>query len=67
MKALIVAPDFSEDFVADAELEYDLSFVTKAGELRTIHAAFKQQSKHQALPEKLLSHARDVVMMLKGW
>ena len=45
MKALIVAPDFSEDFVADAELEYDLSpSLLKAGELRTIHAAFKQQS-----------------------
>jgi hypothetical protein len=63
VKALIVAPDFSEDFVADAELEYDLSpSLLKAGELRTIHAAFKQQSKHQALPEKLLSHARDVVI-----
>jgi len=63
VKALIVAPDFSEDFIADAELEYELSpSLLKAGQLRTIHTAFKQQFKHAALPAKLLSHARDVVI-----
>lgn len=63
VKALIVAPDFSEDFIADAELEYELSpSLLKAGQLRMIHTAFKQQSKHAALPAKLLSHARDVVI-----
>lgn len=63
VKALIVAPDFSEDFIADAELEYELSpSLLKADQLRTIHTAFKQQSKHTVLPAKLLSHARDVLI-----
>ena len=62
-KCLIVAPNFSEDFVADAEMDYELApSLLTASALYAIHSAFKGQSKHKAMPQKLFSHARDVLI-----
>jgi hypothetical protein len=62
-KCLIVAPDFSEDFVADAEMDYELApSLLTASSFYAIHSAFKGQSKHKSMPQKLFSHARDVLI-----
>ncbi len=59
-KLLLVAPDFSDDFIEDCEMdvELDLSLLT-ASSLIKIFESFKK-SKHKQLPYKLLM--RDVLI-----
>ncbi len=59
-KLLLVAPDFSDDFIEDCEMdvELDLSLLT-AGSLLKIFESFKK-SKHKQFPYKLLM--RDVLI-----
>jgi hypothetical protein len=59
VKILLVAPEFSDDFVTDCEMdvEMNLSLLT-ASTLRSIFEAFKD-SKHQAFPHVLF---RDIVI-----
>lgn len=62
-KCILIAPEFSDDFVADAELDYDLNLTLVSAEsLKEIHQSFRHQSKHKVFPNKLLTHARDVVL-----
>jgi hypothetical protein len=60
-KLLLVAPDFSDDFVTDCELdsEFNLSLLT-ASSLLNILDAFKKSKKHKQFPYKLLM--RDVLI-----
>lgn len=60
-KILIVAPDFSNDFVTDCELdsELNLSLLT-AVSLQNILEGFKKSKKHKQFPHKLLM--RDVLI-----
>lgn len=60
-KTLLVAPEFSEDFISDTELEYqlNLSLIT-AESLLNILQAFKDAKKHDKFPYKLLM--RDVLI-----
>jgi len=60
-KLLLIAPDFSDDFVEDCELdvELDLSLLT-ASSLITILDGFKKSTKYKVFPYKLLM--RDVLI-----
>ena len=55
IKSLLVAPDFSDDFIGETELEFDinLSLIT-ASSLVHILKGFKKANKHKQLPYKLL-------------
>lgn len=60
-KILIVAPEFSNDFVTDCELDstLNLSLLT-ASSLQNILEGFKKSKKHKQFPHKLLM--RDVLI-----
>lgn len=60
-KLLLIAPDFSDDFVEDCELdvELDLSLLT-ASSLMNILEGFKKSTKYKVFPYKLLM--RDVLI-----
>jgi hypothetical protein len=60
-KILIVAPEFSNDFVTDCELDstLNLSLLT-ASSLQNILEGFKKSNKHKQFPHKLL--LRDVLI-----
>lgn len=60
-KILIVAPEFSNDFVTDCELDstLNLSLLT-ASSLQNILEGFKKSNKHKQFPHKLLM--RDVLI-----
>ena len=60
-KLLLIAPDFSDDFVEDCELdaELDLSLLTAAS-LTNILEGFKKSTKYKEFPYKLLM--RDVLI-----
>jgi len=61
IKILLIAPDFSDDFVTDCELdtELNLSLLT-ASSLIKILKGFKKSQKHKQFPYKLLM--RDVLI-----
>lgn len=60
IKSLLIAPEFSDDFVSDCELEYELNLsLITASALKNILTGFKE-SKHKQLPYKLLM--RDVLI-----
>ncbi len=58
---LLFAPDFSEDFIEDCELDsnLDLSLLTASSLLR-IFESFKKSTKYKIFPYKLLM--RDVLI-----
>lgn len=63
VKSLLVAPDFSDDFVNAVELEYELNLtLIPAASLHSIHKAFNERSAQSKFPYKMLAHARDVVI-----
>lgn len=61
IKSLLIAPDFSDDFVNDTEIEYDLnlSLITSSSLLKILEG-FKKSKKHKQFPYKLLM--RDVLI-----
>lgn len=61
LKSLLIAPDFSDDFINDTELEYDLNLsLITASSLLKILEGFKNSKKHKQFPYKLLM--RDVLI-----
>ena len=61
IKSLLISPDFSDDFVNDTELEYDLNLsLITASSLLKILEGFKNSKKHKQFPFKLLM--RDVLI-----
>lgn len=61
IKSLLIAPDFSDDFINDTELEYDLNLsLITATSLIKILDGFKNSKKHKLFPYKLLM--RDVLI-----
>ena len=55
IKSLLVAPDFSDDFINDTELEFDLNLsLITASSLLVILDGFKKAKKHKSFPYKLL-------------
>ncbi len=61
IKSLLIAPDFSDDFINDTELEYDLHLsLIKADSLIKILYGFKNIQKLKQFPYKLLM--RDVLI-----
>lgn len=61
IKSLLIAPDFSDDFISECELEYDLNLsLLKASSLVEIFEGFKKSNKHKSFPYKLLM--RDVLI-----
>ncbi len=61
IKSLLIAPDFSDDFVNETELEYDLNLsLITASSLIKILEGFKNSKKHKLFPYKLLM--RDVLI-----
>jgi len=61
IKSLLIAPDFSDDFINDCELEYDLNLsLITASSLLKILEGFKNTKKHKQFPYKLLM--RDVLI-----
>lgn len=61
IKSLLIAPDFSDDFINETELEYDLQLsLIKAGSLIKILAGFKRSKKLKQFPYNLLM--RDVLI-----
>jgi hypothetical protein len=61
VKSLLVAPDFSDDFINETELEYDLNLsLITANSLMKILDGFKNSIKHTQFPYKLLM--RDVLI-----
>ncbi len=61
IKSLLIAPDFSDDFINDTELEYDLHLsLIKADSLIKILYGFKNIKKLKQFPYKLLM--RDVLI-----
>lgn len=61
IKCLLVAPEFSDDFVNETELEYELNLsLLSASALKKILEGFKDSSKHKQFPYKLLM--RDVLI-----
>lgn len=61
IKSLLIAPDFSDDFVNETELEYDLNLsLITASSLLKILEGFKKAKKHKLFPYKLLM--RDVLI-----
>lgn len=60
IKSLLIAPEFTDDFINDCELEYELNLsLITASSLSAIYQGFKE-SKMKALPYKLLM--RDVLI-----
>lgn len=60
-KILIIAPEFSNDFVTDCELDSDLNLsLLTASSLQNILEGFKKSNKHKQFPHKLLM--RDVLI-----
>lgn len=60
-KMLLVAPDFSDDFIEDCELDVDLDLsLLTAASLISILESFKKSKKHKQFPYKLLM--RDVLI-----
>jgi hypothetical protein len=60
-KILIVAPEFSNDFVTDCELDSNLNLsLLTASSLQNILEGFKKSKKHKQFPHKLLM--RDVLI-----
>ena len=61
VKSLLIAPEFSDEFINDTEEEFDLglSLIT-ASSLLAILEGFKKTSKHKKFPYKLLM--RDVLI-----
>ena len=61
IKILLIAPEFSDDFVTECELdtELNLSLLT-ASSLKKILEGFKKSRKHKQFPYKLLM--RDVLI-----
>jgi hypothetical protein len=61
IKSLLIAPDFSDEFVNDCELEYDLNLsLMTASSLVKVLDGFKKSTKHKHFPYKLLM--RDVLI-----
>ncbi|MFA7290450.1 MAG: hypothetical protein WC055_16360 [Melioribacteraceae bacterium] len=61
IKSLLIAPDFSDDFINETELEYELNLsLIKASSLLKILDSFKKSKKHKQFPYKLL--LRDVLI-----
>jgi len=61
IKSLLVAPDFSDDFIEECELEFDLNLsLMRASSLVEIFEGFKKAKKHKKFPYKLL--LRDVLI-----
>jgi len=61
VKSLLVAPDYSDDFINECEIDYELNLsLIKAQSLVDILYAFKQNKKFKALPQGLLM--KDVVI-----
>jgi len=61
IKSLLIAPDFSDDFINDTELEYELNLsLITASSLLKILEGFKNSKKHKQFPYKLLM--RDVLI-----
>ncbi len=61
VKSLLVAPDFSDEFINDTNDEFELNLsLIKASTLLKILDAFKSAKKHKVFPYKLLM--RDVVI-----
>lgn len=60
IKSILIAPEFSDDFVKDCGLDYELNLsLIAAGSLSKIQEAFKA-SKHKSFPHNLLM--RDVLI-----
>ena len=59
IKSLLIAPDFSDDFVNDCELELNLSLMTASSLIKVLDG-FKKSTKHKHFPYKLLM--RDVLI-----
>jgi hypothetical protein len=60
-KILIIAPEFSNDFVTDCELDSDLNLsLLTASSLMNILEGFRKSNKHKQFPHKLLM--RDVLI-----
>ena len=61
IKSLLVAPEFSDDFINETELEYELnlSLITAKTFIKILEG-FKNSKKHKSFPYKLLM--RDVVI-----
>ncbi len=61
IKSLLIAPDFSDDFINETELECDLNLsLITASSLLKILESFKTSKKHKQFPYKLLM--RDVLI-----
>lgn len=61
VKSLLVAPDFSDEFINDTNDEFELNLsLIKAATLLKILESFKNAKKHKVFPYKLLM--RDVVI-----
>lgn len=61
IKSLLIAPEFSDDFVSECNLEYELNLsLIKAKSLYNILDAFKDSKKHKQFPFNLLM--KDVVI-----
>lgn len=61
VKSLLVAPDFSDEFINDTNDEFELNLsLIRASTLLKILEAFKNDKKHKIFPYKLLM--RDVVI-----
>ena len=61
IKSLLIAPDFSDSFINDTELEYELNLsLITAFSLVSILKDFKKSGKHKQFPYKLL--LRDVLI-----
>lgn len=61
MKSQLIAPNFSDNFINETELEYELNLSLIAdGSLLNILEGFKNTKKHKLLPYGLLM--RDVLI-----
>ena len=61
IKTLLVAPDFSDDFINDTEIDYELNLsLIKAESLIEILEAFESNKKLKSLPYLLLM--KDVII-----
>ena len=61
IKSLLIAPEFSDDFINETELEYELNLsLITASSLIKILEGFKKSKKHKLFPYKLLM--RDVLI-----
>ena len=65
VKSLLIAPDFSDEFIEAVESEYELNLTLVTAEsLKAIHEAFQERksSGNVVFPQKALAHARDVLL-----